>query len=38
VDGLRLPTKRRAYRGDEKRRPIAEQLMVSIDISDIRVS
>jgi hypothetical protein len=35
ADGIRLPTKRRAYRGTPDGRPILEQLMVSIDLSDI---
>jgi hypothetical protein len=34
--GIRLPTKRRAYRADADGRPIPDQLMVSIDLSDIR--
>jgi hypothetical protein len=38
VDGIRLPTKRRAYRRDTEHRAIREQLMVSIDISDVRYS
>ena len=36
VDGIRLPTRRRAYRADADGRPIHDQLMVSIDLSDIR--
>jgi hypothetical protein len=35
ADGVRLPTKRRAYRSDGDGRPILDQLMVAIDISDI---
>ena len=35
-DGLRMPGKRRAYRRDEHGQPIREQLMVSIDISNLR--
>lgn len=36
VDGIRLPTRRRAYRADTDGRPIHDLLMVSIDLSDIR--
>ena len=36
ADGIRLPTRRRAYRADADGRPIRDQLMVSIDLSDIR--
>lgn len=36
VDGIRLPTKRRAYRADAEGRPILDQLMVSIDLSNIQ--
>jgi hypothetical protein len=35
ADGIKLPTKRRAYRCDTNGRLIPDQLMVSIDISDI---
>ncbi len=35
VDGIRLPTKRRAYTRGPDRRPIIEMLMVSIDISEV---
>jgi hypothetical protein len=35
TDGIKLPTKRRAYMRDEKMGPILERLMVSIDISDV---
>jgi hypothetical protein len=38
VAGIRLPTKRRAYRRDARHQAIREQLMVSIDISDVRFS
>jgi hypothetical protein len=38
ADGFRLPSKRRAYRCDAAGRPILEQLMVSIDLSEIRFS
>lgn len=34
ANGIRLPTKRRAYTRGPDRRPILEMLMVSIDISD----
>jgi hypothetical protein len=36
VQGISLPTKRRAYTRGPDRRPILEMLMVSIDISEIR--
>jgi hypothetical protein len=36
ADGIRLPTKRRAYTRGPDRRPILEMLMVSIDISNVR--
>jgi hypothetical protein len=35
ADGVRLPTKRRAYTRGPDRRPILEMLMVAIDISDV---
>src|SRR5580704_1646938 len=35
ANGIRLPTKRRAYTRGPDRRPIVEMLMVSIDISDV---
>jgi hypothetical protein len=35
ADGIRLPTKRRAYTRGPDRRPILEMLMVFIDISDV---
>ena len=35
ADGVRLPTKRRAYARGPDRRPIPEMLMVSIDISEV---
>jgi hypothetical protein len=38
ADGIRVPTKRRAYRCDEDGRPIQSDLMVSIDLSDVRFS
>lgn len=36
VDGIRFPTRRRAYRADGDGRPLFDQLMVAIDLSDIR--
>jgi hypothetical protein len=36
ADGVRLPTKRRAYTRGPDRRPILETLMVSIDISEVQ--
>ena len=36
ANGIRLPTRRRAYTRGPDRRPIMEMLMVAIDISDIR--
>jgi hypothetical protein len=36
ADGIRLPSKRRAYRATTAGRPIFDQLMVSIDLSEIR--
>lgn len=36
ANGIRLPTKRRAYARGPDRRPILDMLMVSIDISEIR--
>ena len=36
VDGIRLPAKRRVYRRDADGQAILDQVMVSIDISDIR--
>jgi hypothetical protein len=38
ANGIRLPTKRRAYARGADRRPILELLMVSIDISEVRYS
>jgi hypothetical protein len=38
VDGIRFPTRRRAYRRGPDRRPLLDQLMVSIDVSDIELS
>ena len=34
-DGIKLPTKRRAYRCDADGRLMADELMVSIDVSDV---
>lgn len=36
VDGITLPTKRRAYTRGPDRRPILQMLMVTIDLSDVR--
>jgi hypothetical protein len=36
ANGIRLPTKRRAYTRGPDRRPILEMLMVSIDIEEVR--
>jgi hypothetical protein len=36
ADGIRLPTKRRAYPRGPTRRPILEMLMVAIDLSEVR--
>lgn len=38
ADGIRLPTKRRAFTQEPDRRPIVEMLMVSIDVSDVTFS
>lgn len=38
ADGIRLPTRRRAYRRDNALRAITSQIMVSIDLSDIKFS
>jgi hypothetical protein len=35
ADGIKLPSKRRAYRADAQGNAIRDQLMVSIDLSDI---
>ncbi|GEP07258.1 hypothetical protein [Methylobacterium oxalidis] len=37
-DGIRLPSKRRAYLRDATRQTVRESLMVSIDISDVHFS
>jgi hypothetical protein len=36
ANGVRLPTRRRAYTRGPSRQPILEMLMVSIDLSEIR--
>jgi hypothetical protein len=38
VDGLVLPTRRRAYTRGPDGRPVLDMLMVWIDLSDIRFS
>jgi hypothetical protein len=38
VQGITFPTKRRAYMRDERMFPIHEKLMVSIDISNLRLT
>jgi hypothetical protein len=38
ADGIKLPSKRRAYRCGADGRPMADELMVSIDLSDIHLS
>jgi hypothetical protein len=38
ADGIRLPSKRRAYRCDADGRLLPDELMVSIDISDIHLT
>ena len=38
ADGIKLPSKRRAYRCDANGRLIADELMVSIDVSDIHLT
>jgi len=38
AQGLRFPTRRRAYLRDENLQPLRERLMVSIDLSDFRLS
>jgi hypothetical protein len=38
ADGIRLPTKRRAYRCGDDGKPIFDELMVSIDLSEIHFS
>jgi hypothetical protein len=38
VDGISLPTKRRAYTRGPDRRPILDMLMIAIDFSDVKFS
>jgi len=38
VDGIKIPTKRRAYLRDEDLTPLLDTLLVSIDLSDFRFS
>ena len=38
VDGIRLPTKRRAYTRGPDRQPILDMLMVTIDLSEVKFS
>jgi hypothetical protein len=38
ADGIKLPSKRRAYRCDANGELIADELMVSIDVSDVRLT
>ncbi|UUN30870.1 hypothetical protein [Streptomyces sp. FIT100] len=38
ADGILLPTKRRAHRRDTDGRPIADEVMVAIDLSNVRFS
>jgi len=38
VQGITLPTKRRAYMRDERLLPMHDRLMVSIDLADISFS
>lgn len=38
ADGIKVPTRRRAYRCDENGEIMPDQLMVAIDVSDIRFS
>ena len=38
ADGIKLPSKRRAYRCDANGDLIADELMVSIDVSDVRLA
>jgi hypothetical protein len=37
AEGIKLPSKRRAYRCDDSGRLLTDQLMVSIDISDVHL-
>jgi hypothetical protein len=36
IDGIKIPTRRRAYLRDESLKPMLDTLMVSIDLSDFR--
>jgi hypothetical protein len=36
IDGIKIPTRRRAYLRDENLMPMLDTLMVSIDLSDFR--
>ena len=36
ADGIKMPSKRRAYRADGDGNAIPDQLMVAIDVSDVR--
>lgn len=38
VDGIRVPTTRRAYRRGQDGTAILDELMVSIDLDDVRLS
>jgi hypothetical protein len=38
VEGITFPTKRRAYMKDDRKFPIHEKLMVSIDIANLRLT
>src|SRR5262249_53255360 len=38
ADGIKLPSKRRAYRCDADGRLMPDELMVSIDVSDVRLT
>jgi hypothetical protein len=36
ADGTKLPSKRRAYRADDQGKVLRDQVMVAIDLSDVR--
>jgi hypothetical protein len=38
ADGIKLPSKRRAYRCDADGRPMPDELMVAIDVSDVHLA
>jgi hypothetical protein len=38
VDGIKIPTKRRAYLRDDDLTPMLDALLVSIDLTDFRFS